>query len=62
MNRSKCPHCRHKLGNFLYADTCPQCQEPLKHNQIALEEPEKIVRLPSWPSLVFSRIMRFVES
>ncbi len=62
MNRSKCPHCRHKLGDFLYADACPRCHEPLKRNQTALAAPEKIVRSPSRVGRVFWRIMRFVES
>lgn len=32
MNKSKCPHCGTKLGNFMYADMCPHCHEELKHN------------------------------
>ena len=31
--KSKCPHCRQKLGNFMYATECPFCHEELEHNR-----------------------------
>jgi hypothetical protein len=64
MNKSKCPHCGIKLGNFLYADACPFCHEKLKHNTRPLvpvikKDPNK----PKlWPVQLFFRTVRFVES
>jgi hypothetical protein len=64
MNRSKCPHCGVKLGNFLYADACPHCHEELKHNTKPLiparrKDPHK----PQlWLVRMFFRLVRIVES
>jgi len=64
MNRSKCPNCGVKLGNFLYADVCPHCHEELKHNTKRLvPSPQKDPKKPrSWLVRAFFRIVRFVES
>lgn len=64
MNRSKCPHCGFKLGNFLYADACPHCHEELKHNTRPMiparkKNPQKA---QSWPVRIFFKIVRLVES
>ena len=32
MKKSRCPHCRQRLGNYLYATQCPFCQQELPHN------------------------------
>ena len=41
MTKSRCPHCRQKLGNYLYATTCPFCQKELVHNRVptGLDQP-----------------------
>lgn len=64
MNRSKCPHCGVKLGNFLYADACPHCHEELNHNtKPLLPAPKKDPqREPPWVARIVFRIVRFVES
>ena len=64
MNRSQCPHCGVKLGNFLYADACPHCHEELKHNTKPLLPPPKKDphREQSWVARTFFGIVRFVES
>ncbi|HEX5220532.1 MAG TPA: hypothetical protein VFZ59_13260 [Verrucomicrobiae bacterium] len=31
--KTKCPHCREKLGNFVYATECPFCHKELEHNR-----------------------------
>ena len=63
MNRSRCPYCGVKLGNYLYADACPECNEELKHNTkplvAARKEDPGITHL--WPVRMFWRIMRLVE-
>lgn len=64
MNKSRCPHCGVKLGNFLYADACPSCRVELKHNTKPLvpaktKDPQEE---NAWPVRIFFRIMRFVES
>jgi hypothetical protein len=33
MRTSRCPHCRQRLGNYLYATHCPFCHEEIAHNQ-----------------------------
>ncbi len=61
MNRSRCPQCREKLGNFLYADACPGCHEPLKHNLVTQSAPKPKVANPrSWPVRNLVRFIRFV--
>jgi hypothetical protein len=64
MNRSTCPHCRARLGNFLYADVCPHCHEELKHNSLPLLAAKKkdLQKQQPWPVRLFFRIMRLVES
>ncbi len=62
MNRSKCPNCRQKLGDFLYAGACPRCHKLLPQNQAEAAKPEKMARTPSWAARTFSHIVRFVES
>src|SRR5437867_12833655 len=63
MNKSKCPHCHAKLGNFLYADACPHCHEELKHNTRPLSARKLDSRkAKAWPFQILSRFQRFVES
>ena len=64
MNRSKCPHCGVRLGNFLYADACPHCHEELKHNTKPLVTVEKknLQTKKLWPVRSFINLMRLVES
>lgn len=64
MNLSKCPHCFVKLGNFQYADACPQCHRELEHNTRILE-PARTAKLQgqrAWPIRLFFGIVRLVES
>ena len=62
MSISRCPHCRIKLQNFLYADECPGCHEELKHNTAPLTSPEqKGLRSSSWLVRSFFRVRDFVE-
>ena len=63
MNRSKCPHCQQKLGDFLYADACPRCHKVLKHNQPRESAAKPGVAKPgSWPARALARFMPFMES
>ena len=52
MNKSKCPRCGVKLGNFRYADACPNCREELKHNTQPLLPGPKPGPQPPKPWLV----------
>ena len=64
MNKSRCAHCGVKLGNFFYADVCPNCLVELKHNTEPLLPAKK--KDPqtrhSWPARISFKIVRFVES
>ena len=62
MFKQKCPDCGFKLGDFLYADACPNCKVILKHNQATVSLPKKIARSKSWLVRPFFRIVQFVES
>ena len=64
MNKSNCPHCGVKLGNFLYADACPHCHEELKHNTKPLvsDETKGLQKKKAWPLRIFFSLARFVES
>ncbi len=64
MNKTRCPHCGIRLGNFLYADACPSCLEELEHNTAPLLPAKKkdAQRRNSWPVRSFFNIVRFVES
>lgn len=64
MNILKCPHCRVKLGNFVYADACPHCHEELKHNTrpLILARKKESQKARSWPVRLFFGMMRLVES
>jgi hypothetical protein len=64
MNKSRCPHCGFKLGNFLYADACPLCHEELKNNTRPLVQAKKKVphKAKLWPVRLFFGIVRLVES
>jgi hypothetical protein len=64
MNRSRCPHCGVKLGNFLYADKCPHCHEELTQNTEPLIPARKKnpQRVQPWLFRIFFGIVRFVES
>lgn len=64
MNKSRCPYCGIKLGNFLYADACPHCHEELKHNTrpMSLVRKKNAPKAPLWPVRIVFRIVRLVES
>lgn len=64
MNKSRCPHCGFKLGNFLYADACPHCHEELKHNTKRLIEAQKKDPQLAQPRLsrIFFGVVHLVES
>lgn len=64
MNKSKCPHCGIKLGNFLYADACPHCHHELEHNTKPLVSApaNELHKEAAWPIRVFLRVVRLVES
>jgi hypothetical protein len=63
MLKAKCPHCGVKLGDFLYADSCPHCHEVLKHNLAKQPLAHAKVAMPkSWPVRAFFGLVRFVES
>ena len=64
MNRSRCPHCGVKLGNFMYADACPHCHEELKRNTRPLIPARKKAPHKTQPWLIrgFLSIVRLVES
>lgn len=64
MNRTKCPHCGAKLGNFRYADACPQCHAELQHNTKPLTPARKTDphRTRPWLVRTFLKIVRLVES
>jgi hypothetical protein len=62
MMKAKCPECGFKLGDFLYADACPNCHGILKHNQVK-PSPVKKPRGPrSWPVRAFVAAVRLIES
>lgn len=64
MNVSRCPHCRAKLGNYLYADACPHCHHGLERNTRPLisAPPNTLQREMDWPIRWFLRVARLVES
>jgi len=63
MNRSRCPHCRERLGGFLYADLCPRCHKVLPQNQARKSAPASTLpQRRSWPVRAFLGVLRFVES
>jgi hypothetical protein len=64
MFKTKCPHCRVKLGDYLYADFCLYCRRELKHNRTALlpARPVTAIRRRSFPMRVFLGVVRLIES
>jgi len=64
MNKSKCPRCGVELGNFLYADACPNCCYELEHNikPLISAPANKPQKEKAWPIRLFLRVVRFVES
>jgi hypothetical protein len=64
MFKTKCPHCRVRLGDFLYADFCPDCRRELKHNTAAWlpARPVAATRRRSFPMRVFLGVVRLIES
>jgi hypothetical protein len=64
MTKSKCPHGGFRLGNYLYADACPECREELTHNTnlltaAAANDP---ARIRIWPLRLLRSVARFSES
>lgn len=64
MNKSLCPHCGARLGNFLYADACPDCREELVHNTRPLiaDPPHDPHKQASWLVRLLLSIRHVVES
>ena len=63
MFMEKCPRCGVKLGDFLYADACPQCHEVLKRNlPMHASTHVKVATTKPWLVRAFFSIVRFVES
>lgn len=64
MNKSLCPNCGVRLGNFRYADACPYCHQELAHNTRPLigVPPHDPNRKAAWPVRLMSTIRRIVES
>ena len=64
MNKSRCPYCGIKLGNYLCADACPHCHEELKHNtrRLAPARKQDSPMPKSWLVRGVFRIVHFVES
>ena len=60
--KRKCPECGFKLGDFLYADACPNCREVLEQNRVKPAPIKKVPGPRSWPVRVFLTILHFVES
>ena len=60
--KRKCPECGSKLGNFIYADACPNCHEVLKHNQVKFAPINQVSGPRAWPVRIFLTMLRFVES
>jgi hypothetical protein len=63
MNKSKCPHCGIKLGNFLYADACPHCHHELEQNTKPLiaAPAHELPKEAAWPIRLSLRVVRLVE-
>jgi hypothetical protein len=63
MFKTRCPHCGVKLGDFLYADTCPRCHDVIEHN-LGEQTPVhvKVARARLWPVRVFFGLVHLVES
>jgi len=63
MFTARCPHCKVKLGNFLYAHECPHCHEVLTRN-LANPAPTrmKVAACGSWPLRALFSLARVVES
>jgi hypothetical protein len=63
MSIMRCPYCRQKLGNYLYADECPHCQEELEHNTTQLSAPgEDSPRAKPSRVPVFGHLLQLIES
>ncbi len=64
VNISKCPLCRVKLGDFIYADACPHCHKELAHNRRPTLATTKADpgKENAWAVRLFTRFVRFVES
>lgn len=55
---TKCPHCRVKLGDYLYAYSCPHCKKLLAHN--AVIPPSTLPTLPKRVSCL-GRVMEGIR-
>jgi hypothetical protein len=64
MSLNRCPHCGIKLGNFLWADFCPHCQQELKHNTrpLVAGPPKKPASEASWLMRGLRRVVKIIES
>jgi hypothetical protein len=64
MNKSKCPHCGVKLGNFAYAEVCPFCFDDIEYNsKPLLSAPVANPQREKAPLIqLFRTVVRFVES
>jgi hypothetical protein len=64
MNKSRCPHCGVRLGNFVYADACPGCLGELEYHTKPLRPAKKKdpQKENPWLVRVFFDSLRLVES
>ncbi len=64
MNILKCPYCGVRLGQFAYADACPEChRELLDNTRILRHEPVAArLRYTSWPFRALRSVRNFIES
>lgn len=60
--KRKCPECGFELGDFLYADACPNRHEVLKHNQARPAPSKNHPDRPGGQSEFFLTIVHIIES
>jgi hypothetical protein len=64
MSQLRCPYCKVKLLNYIYADECPSCSHELEYNK-GRDDKTRVrdpLKLQPWPWRMFLRVVRFVES
>lgn len=64
MGTTKCPHCRNRLGDFLYANFCPHCHRELAHNTVplAIHSLREPVRKQGWFIGLCLKVRNLIES
>ena len=54
--------CRVKLGNYLYAQSCPQCHAAIEQNQGDAAVAPTVRGRRTWAVRGFFQVVRFIES